>query len=105
MRQRDTLKWQIEDIIRTTRPYEQSLLHAEIGLASVKNHLEEARALTKITEHWLQLHPPIMEDSRNARIEPIPPPHRPAMPTLHDEPEGALPSSSQNTSNKKNRRD
>src|SRR6202012_4757877 len=51
MHQKDTLKRQIEDIIRTTRPYEQSLLQAKMGLASIKNCLEEAQAYTKITDH------------------------------------------------------
>ena len=105
MRQKDILKRQIEDIMRSARPYEQSLLQAEMGLASVKNRLEEAQAMTRIAEHWLRLHPPIMEDSRLARIEPIPPPHQPTMPQLHDEPEGPLPSSSQSTSNKKKNQD
>ena len=91
MKLEDALKMQIESIHRSAEPLERYLLEVEMQLASNRRRLQDGEAYTLIAEHWLVLHPPEppVEPSVPYPL-PIPPPHRLAMPRLHDEPEGHI---------------
>ncbi len=64
-------------------------------LTSVRRRLQSYQAYSRISSTWLRLHPPPTHtDTHPFYVEPIPPPHRLALPQLQDEPEGHTPSSS-----------
>ena len=66
-------------------------------LTSTRRRLQDGQAYIRISDHWQTLHPPPSPDELHPFPVPIPPPHRCAMPILHDEPEGSIPSSTKAT--------
>ncbi len=82
-------------LYKTAEPLERHLLEVDMQLTSVRCCLQSYQAYSRISSTWLRLHPPPTHtDTHPFYVEPIPPPHRLALPQLQDEPEGHTPSSS-----------
>src|SRR5260370_21032098 len=106
LKNQGALKNQIQAIYETVEPLERRLWDVNMQLSSARRRLQENQAFIRISDHWNRLHPPPLEESSSPHIDPIPPPHRLAMPHLHDEPDRPTPSSSKTTRvtrNKKNK--
>ncbi len=70
-------------------------------LTSVRRRLQSNQVYSRILSTWLRLHPPPTHvDTHPFDVEPIPPPHRLALPKLQGEPEGHTPSLSKKRTKK-----
>ncbi len=95
LKNQKALREQVVALYKTAEPLERHLLEVDMQLTSVRCRLQSYQAYLKISSTWLCLHPPLTHtDTHPFYIEPIPPPHRLALPQLQDEPEGHTPSSS-----------
>ncbi len=95
LKNQKALRDQVVALYKTAEPLERHLLDVDMQLTSVRRRLQSNQAYSKISSTWLRLHPPpAPSDTHPFYVEPIPPPHRLALPQLQDEPEGHTPSSS-----------
>ncbi len=94
LKKQKALREQVVALYKTAEPLERHLLEVDMQLTSARRRLQSHQAYLKISSTWLRLHPPPAHtDTHPFYIEPIPPPHRLALPKLQDEPEGHTPSS------------
>ncbi len=95
LKNQKALRDQLVALYKTAEPLEHHLLDVDMQLTSVRRRLQSHQAYSRISSTWLRLHPPPTHtDTHPFYVEPIPPPHRLALPQLQDEPEGHTPSSS-----------
>src|SRR5260370_34443992 len=104
LKNQSALKNQVQAIYKTAEPVERRLWDVNMQLSSARRRLQENQAFVRISDHWNRLHPPPLEEASSSHIDPIPPPHRLAMPRLHDKPGSPTPSSSKNTRVKRNKK-
>jgi hypothetical protein len=94
LKNQEALRKQVQAIYKTAEPTERQLLNVNMQLTSARRRLQENRAYIRISDHFLTLHPSVDDPTVYPMISP---PHRLAMPQLHDEPEGHTPSCSKRT--------